>query len=156
MTQPNVELTMEIEDPHQKAMVSFWWTSTLLKRAARQFFKDHGSSEADFNLLVTVLRATGPLTQNDLSQQLLVDKSNVTGLLDGLEKAGLVKRNAVPGDRRRYHVTLTAKGRKRALDLEERYGKQVAVLMSAYTAAEREELIRLTRKLRLALAESGL
>ena len=42
MPDNNVELPVEIEDPNQKAMVSFWWTSTQLKRAARKFFKDNG------------------------------------------------------------------------------------------------------------------
>jgi MarR family 2-MHQ and catechol resistance regulon transcriptional repressor len=50
------------------------------------------------------------LSQSDLSRQLVVHRSNITGLVDRLEKRNLVKRTAVPGDRRLYNVALTPQG----------------------------------------------
>lgn len=152
----NVELPMEIDDENQRVMVSFWWTGTLLKRAAKRFFKQYGSSEVRFNLLVTLLRSGVALTQNELSCKLLVDKSHVTGLLDKLSKAGLIERSRVSGDRRSYHVALTAAGRKRIEHLQEVYADEVAQIMASFSSDECEELMRLTRKLRVSMVDLGL
>ena len=152
----NVELPMEIEDKNQQAMVGFWWTSTLIKQAAKRFFKQHGSSEAHFNLLATLLRSDHPMTQNELSRKLLVDKSHVTGLLDRLSTLGFIERKPVDGDRRSYHVALTAEGRVKVERLQELYADEVARIMGPFSQAERAELMRLTRKLRVSMAHLGL
>jgi DNA-binding MarR family transcriptional regulator len=47
----------------------------------------------------------------DLSKQLLLDSSSLTGHLDRLEKRGLVLRHDDPEDRRALRVFLTEKGR---------------------------------------------
>ena len=96
------------------------------------------------------------MPQNELSRKLLVDKSNITSLIDRMERDGLIRRNAVPGDRRSYHISLTDAGREAIDRIDPLYMKVAADLMAGFTPAERDELIRLTRKLRLALLESGL
>ena len=153
--QRSIDLPMTITDPDQETMVSFWWTSTLLKRAARRFFRLHESSEAHFNLLMALRNSPEPLTQNELSQKLLVDKSHVTGLLDKLAGAGLIKRNTVADDRRSYHVTLTQAGRRTIDELGRLYADETARIMAPFTDHERDELVRLTRKLRVSLADNA-
>ena len=106
--------------------------------------------------MVMLHRADDPMTQNQLSQLLLVDKSNVTGLLDRLTKAGLVRRNRVLGDRRSYHVMLTERGGEVIEKLDAQYTAQAALLMANFSEQERDEMIRLTHKLREAMAASGL
>jgi len=162
-TRTNVELPLPFLDEGREAMVAFWWTSTLLKKASRRFFRRQGSSEAQFNLLMALKYARGPaspsdgpLTQNELSRRLLVDKSNVTGLLDRLEALGLIRRNEVANDRRSYHISLTDAGRKMTGKLEGPYLETITGIMSSFGKRDRRELIRLTRKLRNALAESDL
>ena len=49
----------------------------LMKRLARRFFRSTDLSEAEFNLLVVLRHADTDLSQRDLSERLLVDKSNV-------------------------------------------------------------------------------
>jgi DNA-binding MarR family transcriptional regulator len=51
-----------------------------------------------------------PLTINDLAQQLLIRHHSAVGLVDRLEKQGLVARESSPVDRRKVHLRLTAKG----------------------------------------------
>lgn len=152
----NIDLPTKLHTKDLEAVVGFWWTSNLLKKLARRFFKGLGSSEAFFNVLITLRRADGPLTQNEISQRLLVDKSNVTGLLDRLAEAGLVQRDSVKGDRRSYHITLTDRGVEVVDDLDVRYEQTAAALMAGFTEQERDEMIRLTHKLREAMAASGL
>jgi DNA-binding MarR family transcriptional regulator len=60
--------------------------------------------------LVWTLRRGGPATQRELSDRLRCSPRNVTGLVDGLEAAGLVSRRPHPTDRRASLVTLTEEG----------------------------------------------
>ena len=159
----DVDLPMSFVDKSRKALVGYWWTSTLLKKIARRFFARHGSSEAQFNLLVVLRYSDGPdavsdvlMTQNELSRRLLVDKSNITSLIDRMERDGLIRRNTVPGDRRSYHISLTDAGREAIDRIDPLYEEVAADVMSGFSPVERDELIRLTRKLRLALLESGI
>jgi DNA-binding MarR family transcriptional regulator len=149
------DLPIEFTDKAHEALVSVWWTGVLLRRASRGFFKKSLSSEAEFNLLMSLKYSGAPLTQNDLSRRLLVDKANVTVLVDRMEEAGLIKRNEVPGDRRRYHITLTAKGAKTIDAVDREYFKKVKQVMGGLTAREHAEIIVLTRKVRVGLAQLG-
>ena len=150
---PQIDLPLPQPNIQHEAIVSFWWTSAMLKKVSRRFFRDNYSSEAHFNLLATLAQAEGPTTQNDLSQKLLVDKSNITGLLDKLEALGQIKRNKAPNDRRSYHITLTKTGRELVEGLNVLYAEMVEQVMSAFTEEECEQLVSLTRKLRISLIE---
>jgi DNA-binding MarR family transcriptional regulator len=46
----------------------------------------------------------------DLGRAVVISKSGLTGLVDRMERAGLVERAGDPGDRRIVHVTLTRAG----------------------------------------------
>ncbi|MDP6634594.1 MAG: MarR family transcriptional regulator [Phycisphaerae bacterium] len=150
---PRIDLPLPQRDKQHEAIVSFWWTSTMLKKVSRRFFRENYSSEAHFNLLITLARSEEPMTQNELSQKLLVDKSNITGLLDKLEALGQIKRNKVPADRRSYHVTLTKVGQELVEGLDVLYSGMVRQVMSAFTEEECEQFVSLTRKLRISLIE---
>lgn len=154
MSDPRVDIPIEFEVPAHEALVNVWWTGTLVKRAARRFFKDTPFSEAEFNLLAVLRHGKERLSQADLSARLLVDKSNVTSLLDRLEKAGLIERKTVPEDRRRYHVVLTAEGERRIDAVDPVYHELVQKVMSGLDDAEYRVLIRLTRKIRQGLADT--
>jgi MarR family transcriptional regulator, organic hydroperoxide resistance regulator len=51
-----------------------------------------------------------PLTMSELAQRLHCDNSNVTGLADRLEAAGLAERRPHPSDRRVKTLVLTERG----------------------------------------------
>ena len=53
------------------------------------------------------------LRMQELEQRSLFTRSGLTRLVDRIEAAGLVRREAVPGDRRGVQVVLTAEGRRR-------------------------------------------
>jgi DNA-binding MarR family transcriptional regulator len=50
------------------------------------------------------------LTMRDLGRAVVISKSGLTGLVDRMQRAGLVERGGDPGDRRVVHVTLTPAG----------------------------------------------
>lgn len=59
---------------------------------------------------LTVLRARGDVTQRDLATELVLDSTNIVGLLNELEGRGLVERRRATEDRRRHVVSLTDAG----------------------------------------------
>lgn len=87
-------------------------TATILWREGRRFFKPFGLTDAQFNVLNILSAVSDGMSQRELSEALVVDNSNTTVLLDRMSKRGWIQREDVPGDRRRYRVVWTAKGRE--------------------------------------------
>ena len=56
------------------------------------------------------------LRMQELQERSLFTRSGLTRLVDRMEAAGLVRREAVAGDRRGVRVVLTAEGRRRHMD----------------------------------------
>jgi DNA-binding MarR family transcriptional regulator len=62
---------------------------------------------------VVVLRElTAPITARELATRMFCEPSNVTFIIDRLEKQGLVERRPHPTDRRAKQITLTPEGKK--------------------------------------------
>ncbi|MBN1522287.1 MAG: MarR family transcriptional regulator [Candidatus Aureabacteria bacterium] len=131
-----------------EALISVWWTGILLKKESKKFFRPYIASEAQFNVLMILKYADKNFTQNDLSERLLVDKSNVTGLIDNMEKTHFIQRNRVKGDRRSYHISLTKKGKNLIDKLDKIYQKKVGEIMASLDERDCDDIIRLTKKLR--------
>lgn len=89
-------------------------TADLFLRESTRLFRPHGLTAPQFNVLNLLAgRADGQgYSQRELADTLVVDRSNVTGLLDRMETAGWVRRADDPKDRRVYRVQLTAAGKK--------------------------------------------
>ncbi|HIS82866.1 TPA: MarR family transcriptional regulator [Candidatus Scatenecus faecavium] len=67
-----------------------------------------------FNILMIIKHVGGydGIQQNEISKRLLVTASNITKLLDKLEKDGLITRNTKKGDRRVKLIRITDYGSK--------------------------------------------
>ena len=60
--------------------------------------------------ILFLLKQKDGRTMSELSQILSIDNSTITGLVDRLEKTGLVRRDASPHDRRASHVFINPQG----------------------------------------------
>ncbi|WP_458078469.1 MarR family winged helix-turn-helix transcriptional regulator [Streptomyces sp. EMB26] len=71
-----------------------------------------GISRGEFDVLATLRRAGEPytLSPRQLSATLMITTGGMTGRLDKLERAGLLRRSPDPHDRRGLQVTLTEEG----------------------------------------------
>jgi len=71
-----------------------------------------GITRADFDVLATLRRSGAPyqLSPSALTASLMLTSGGVTGRIDRLERAGLVRREPDPADRRGQLVSLTDKG----------------------------------------------
>lgn len=143
---------VKFDDKKHEALMGVWWTGIMLKKQAKHFFSNYLSSEVQFNIMMVLKYAEEPLTQNEIGEQLLVDKSNITGLLDRMEKAGLLRRVDVPGDRRCHHVELTAAGLEIIDRVEQPYRDYVKTLMGIFKDEEIAAITDYMERLQRAVA----
>ena len=138
-------------NPAHEALMGVWWSGLKLKKAARAFFRAHAVSDTQFNAMVVLRVAGRPLAQKELGERLLVDKSDLTGLLDRMEKAGLVRRKGIKDDKRVNVVSLTPKGLAELDRTEPDYAALVARTMSGFAPGEIAALTKLMLRLHDAL-----
>ncbi len=77
------------------------------------------------------------LTQFEIASEMQVTSSNVTFLVDGLEKEGLVKRLPHPTDRRTVHVQLTQDGESLATVLVPSLAQFMAAMLDGFDDDEK-------------------
>jgi DNA-binding MarR family transcriptional regulator len=82
-----------------------------IKRQAIDDLEAAGSSLYDYSVMA-LLDDRPCEAQASIADTLSLDRSQLVGLLDGLEQRGLVERRRDPRDRRRHTVTLTADGKR--------------------------------------------
>jgi DNA-binding MarR family transcriptional regulator len=105
-----------------------------------------GSHPRDASVL-SMLEATGPVSQQQLVEALHVNRSVMVKLIDGLEARGLVERRRNPEDRRSYALYPTSAGRRELEAMAPFMDRGESVFAAALSAAERERLIELLHAL---------
>ncbi|MEJ0072864.1 MAG: MarR family winged helix-turn-helix transcriptional regulator [Candidatus Saccharibacteria bacterium] len=75
------------------------------------------------------------------------DASNVTGIVDGLEKKGLVSRQNDPSDRRIKVICLEAAGRKLQQVIIDRLSDVNGFLFEPLNAIERQQFVHIVEKI---------
>lgn len=106
-----------------------------------------GIGRGEFDVLATLRRAGEPytLSPRQLSSTLMLTTGGMTGRLDKLERAGLVRRSPDPHDRRGLQVTLTEEGLSR---VDEAVGAGVDAQTEALAALDPEKAGQLADLLR--------
>jgi DNA-binding MarR family transcriptional regulator len=112
--------------PRYRPLLQLLRTAETLWNASRVFFDRWELSPSQFNLLNLLHEQAEGFSQSDLGRELIMHRSNVTGLVDRLEQRGLVARRDSAKDRRAWRVVLTPAGR----------GLVEAILPDYYAAAE--------------------
>ncbi|MEV0275071.1 MarR family transcriptional regulator [Streptomyces sp. NPDC050610] len=109
--------------------------SFRVQAAVEQACAEHGTSPGQARLLGVLKGRTPAMTE--LAVLLEVERASVTGLVDRAERRGLVRRVAVPGDRRASRVELTEQGRQTEAAFRADVARRLEALTSGLPAAER-------------------
>lgn len=78
-----------------------------INRVLDDFFSSYGLTQGRFALLSLLMNRPDGMKPSDLADEAGVTRATVTGLLDGLERDGLVRRAAGTGDKRSRVVKMT-------------------------------------------------
>jgi DNA-binding MarR family transcriptional regulator len=127
--------------PRYQALLQLFRTADTLWNASRVFFTRWDLSPSQFNILNLVCDQPEGLSQADLSRQLLMHRSNVTGLVDRLEARRLVERRDQEGDRRAYRVVLAPQGQKLMHEILPHYYRVAEEVWGKFPARRAKQLV---------------
>jgi DNA-binding MarR family transcriptional regulator len=97
-------------------------------------------------VVLTLLRETGPATQQALAQAISIDRTNLVGLLNELESAGFLARRRSEEDRRRHIVELTPQGQRTLRAAERALATAEAELLHGLDEREQQTLYELLQR----------
>jgi DNA-binding MarR family transcriptional regulator len=124
-----------------RALLQLLRTSDTLWNASHLFFARWDLSPSQFNVLNLLYGLPDGFSQTDLGRELIMHRSNVTGLVDRLEKRGLVERKTVAGDRRAYRVVLTPAGERVMREIAPVYHARAEELWGRISSRQLAELL---------------
>jgi DNA-binding MarR family transcriptional regulator len=139
----------ELDLASVESCLAFLATTIDVYAALDVHFARYGLSMGKFTLLMQlfVVDEKG-LTPSECAERAGVTRATITGLLDGLERDGLVQRQPYPDDRRMLSVHLTDKGRQLLFQMLPDHFCRTTGLMANLTDKEKKTLIELLGKLK--------
>jgi DNA-binding MarR family transcriptional regulator len=118
---------------------------THVRKALAKEFK---TTLPRFDLMAQLERAPHGLQMGELSRRMLVTGGNVTGIVDQLERSGLLLRTEDPADRRAYLVKLTKEGRRLFGQMAAEHENWIVKLFSGIPKREQRALTESLSRLR--------
>ncbi|HZT41333.1 MAG TPA: MarR family transcriptional regulator [Chthonomonadaceae bacterium] len=132
-----------------ESFVNLFRTHTILYELWNARLAPYDLSPAKFNLLAVLYgEPERRLRMCDISARMSVTRTNITKLVDGLERDGLVQRTSLPDDRRVVLTELTPKGEALVKRMKPLQCANMQTLFSGLSEAECRQLTHLMLKLR--------
>jgi MarR family transcriptional regulator, negative regulator of the multidrug operon emrRAB len=92
-------------------------------------------------------------TPASLADKTGVTRATISGLLDGLEKDGMIERRPDSEDRRLIRVNLTAAGKSFLEKILPGYTRWLSTIVEPLDAEERRQLVNLLEKIRTRISQ---
>jgi DNA-binding MarR family transcriptional regulator len=144
-------LKTDFASPAHGALLNIYYTASIMKKRADEFFGQFGLTDVQFNLMNLLYYESGKeggLSQAQISDMMLVNRANITSLVDRMEKAELVTLNSHSNDRRYNIIKLTSKGKNLYTKVEPHYLAKVQEVMAPLEASELRKLTTILEKVR--------
>jgi DNA-binding MarR family transcriptional regulator len=139
--------TQPAEHAHRSLLRAFG----SLKKVMEPYFARFGISRPQWAVLIVLHRSEqesgGGMRLRDLGERLFIQPPSVTGVVDRLEREGLVARSKADDDLRVRRVRLTDEGRATIERVLAVHAGQIQSLMSGLTARQQATLARLLDQL---------
>ena len=137
--------------PEQEAMLNILRTSDRFQNRFGRLFREYELTHSQYNVL-RILRGEGkPMPCLEIGDRMIQVVPAMTGLLDRLEKQGLVQRERCTEDRRVVYVDLTDAARELLKSMDDPVTELHKQLLGHLTQAELKELSRLLEKARISV-----
>ena len=131
-------------------VLKFQKTAKDILQKGEKHFASYGISMGKFSIMMLLLRnrKTEGLKPSEIASQTGVTRATVTGLIDGLEKSGYIRRTcADSGDRREIIVCLTPAGLDFLEAMLPDHFRKVSVMMSGLNKEEKYVMLKSLEKL---------
>lgn len=138
---------------HEEAIYGLALIYNMIYDEVSQYLKSYHLTPGKFNILLVIRHHSGPqgIPQVEISKHLIVTPSNMTKLIDKLEREDLVVRSALEGDRRVKITRITPKGSDLLNKVWKGYKEMLKALMPSLSQADQKLLSSLLIKWLLAL-----
>ncbi|MGH8282805.1 MAG: MarR family winged helix-turn-helix transcriptional regulator [Gammaproteobacteria bacterium] len=114
--------------------------------SSRQLISERGITTPQLICLQS-LQEQGPMTTGKLARAISLSSATVTGILDRLERRGLVTRERRPEDKRRVVVAVTAMGVAAAETAPSHLAKRFTTALARLPEDDRGEILRVIQYL---------
>ncbi len=142
--------------PSTELVLSLAYTHDILLSHFSRVLTEFSLSISAMNILMILRHDEGKgCAQQELSRLLLVSRANITKVIDGLEKRGLVIRTSSKEDRRTRVIKLTEAGEDLASRVVPRQNEETVRVTARLTRTEIGLLSKLLPKFRESIVEGG-
>ena len=144
------------DSAQQELYLNLLRTASVAAEPIQACLKEHGLREPAFNVLRIVAgHGEDGLPSQAIGAHTVTRVPDITRLVDGLEKRGLVERRRCPHDRRVVHVVITQKGREKAARVGERVNAAHRAQFPGLSENQLTRLIRLLERAREPPPDAG-
>ncbi|WP_339742157.1 MarR family transcriptional regulator [uncultured Rubinisphaera sp.] len=136
------------EVPEQEAILNLLRTNDYFENRFGRLFRDYGVTASQYNVLRILSGEGKPMPCLEIASRTIQVVPAITGLIDRLEKQGLVQRHRCEQDRRVVYISLTQDAEKLLKRMEGPVIELHRELVGHLTREELKELSRLLEKAR--------
>jgi len=134
--------------PEEAALLNLVRTADRVQASVARLLKEHGLTPSQYNVLRILRGLAAPTPILEIAERMLTETPGITGLIDRLEKLGLVRRQRCEEDRRVVYVVLDAKAETVLGELDAPMKELQARLFEGLSQTELNTLSRLLDRVR--------
>jgi DNA-binding MarR family transcriptional regulator len=112
------------------------------QRVKARIKEQFGINQTQFNLMSQLDLAPRGIRMGEVARRTVVTGSNVTAVVDDLERRGFVARQNADDDRRAIVIRLTAKGRVAFAEMAPIHAEWILELFAEFPESEKRSLVR--------------
>jgi DNA-binding MarR family transcriptional regulator len=136
------EIKLEVDQILEAILYLYTESRRITKEVARQ-----AELTGPQLTVLKMLEGVGDLSLSGLSERIRAQNSTVTGIIDRMEREGLVARVRSTEDRRVVHIRLTDKGARIARDIPVEPMEIFRSALEGLSAGETRDLLRILTKI---------
>jgi DNA-binding MarR family transcriptional regulator len=137
----------EVDISATEACLHLLRTGDAVFRVINGHLHEHGISQGRFTVMMLLwVEEEAALTPAELADRAMVTRATITGLLDTMERDGLIERRPCDHDRRMLRVSLTKTAQAQLKQILPEHFRRMAELLIPLKPSERKTLLALLRK----------
>ena len=124
-----------------------WYSHILLRKITTEFeinldkfFSQYSLSSGRFTLMILLNKHTDGLMPSELAQMVGVTQATISGLINSLEKAGIVQRTTHEKDGRSYVIKLTENGKALTAKILPEYQSRINNFWAEFGSDEKNSI----------------